>query len=168
MSKLRASTLPWAFSSALLTQGWTIASPSFIPSRPSIESSRSEPKIRIRSSSSDEVEVGAARVALAAGAAAQLVVDAPALVALGGEHVEAAGGEHPRLGVGDLGLDAAAELGGIGRARRPSRRPRARCTTRMSTLPPSWMSVPRPAMLVAMVTAPGTPASAMMPASCSW
>ena len=25
---------------------------------------------------------------------------------------------------------------------------------RMSTLPPSWMSVPRPAMLVAMVTAP--------------
>jgi hypothetical protein len=29
---------------------------------------------------------------------------------------------------------------------------------RMSALPPSWMSVPRPAMLVAMVTAPGTPA----------
>jgi hypothetical protein len=28
----------------------------------------------------------------------------------------------------------------------------------MSTLPPSWMSVPRPAMLVAMVTAPGRPA----------
>ena len=26
---------------------------------------------------------------------------------------------------------------------------------RMSALPPSWMSVPRPAMLVAMVTAPG-------------
>ena len=26
---------------------------------------------------------------------------------------------------------------------------------RMSGLPPSWMSVPRPAMLVAMVTAPG-------------
>ena len=33
---------------------------------------------------------------------------------------------------------------------------------RMSTLPPSWMSVPRPAMLVAMVTAPGTPAWATM------
>jgi hypothetical protein len=29
---------------------------------------------------------------------------------------------------------------------------------RMSALPPSWMSVPRPAMLVAMVMAPGTPA----------
>jgi hypothetical protein len=32
--------------------------------------------------------------------------------------------------------------------------------TRISRLPPSWMSVPRPAMLVAIVTAPGTPASA--------
>jgi hypothetical protein len=30
----------------------------------------------------------------------------------------------------------------------------------MSTLPPSWMSVPRPAMLVAMVSFSGTPASA--------
>jgi hypothetical protein len=30
------------------------------------------------------------------------------------------------------------------------------------------MSVPRPAMLVAMVIAPGTPASATMKASCSW
>jgi hypothetical protein len=38
-------------------------------------------------------ELGAAGIALAAGAAAQLVVDAPALVALGAQHVEAAGGE---------------------------------------------------------------------------
>ena len=30
----------------------------------------------------------------------------------------------------------------------------------MSALPPSWMSVPRPAMLVAIVIAPGTPACA--------
>ena len=60
-----------------------------------------------------EVEVGAARVALAAGAAAELVVDAPALVALGGEHVEAAGREHLRLGVGDLGLDLLAERRGV-------------------------------------------------------
>ncbi len=35
-------------------------------------------------------------------------------------------------------------------------------------LPPSTMSVPRPAMLVATVMAPRRPASAMMPASCSW
>ena len=40
--------------------------------------------------------------------------------------------------------------------------------TSISTLPPSWMSVPRPAMLVAMVTAPTPPAWAMMNASCSW
>ena len=39
---------------------------------------------------------------------------------------------------------------------------------RISALPPSWMSVPRPAMLVAMVTAPSRPAWAMMCASCSW
>jgi len=38
----------------------------------------------------------------------------------------------------------------------------------MSALPPSWMSVPRPAMLVAMVMAPGAPAWAMMKASFSW
>ena len=40
--------------------------------------------------------------------------------------------------------------------------------TRMSALPPSWMSVPRPAMLVAMVIAPGLPACATIEASCSW
>ncbi len=35
-------------------------------------------------------------------------------------------------------------------------------------LPPSRMSTPRPAMLVAMVSAPGRPAWAMMCASISW
>ena len=40
-----------------------------------------------------QVEFRAAGIALAAGAAAQLVVDAAAFVAFGGEHVEAAGGE---------------------------------------------------------------------------
>ena len=38
----------------------------------------------------------------------------------------------------------------------------------MSGLPPSWMSVPRPAMLVAIVTRPGRPACATISASCSW
>ena len=38
-------------------------------------------------------ELGMAGIALAAGAAAQLVVDAPALVPLGAEHAKAAGGE---------------------------------------------------------------------------
>ncbi len=41
-----------------------------------------------------QVEPRLARVALAAGASAQLVVDASRLVALGAEHVEPAGGEH--------------------------------------------------------------------------
>src|SRR5450759_1865831 len=41
------------------------------------------------------------------------------------------------------------------------------CRMRMSALPPSWMSVPRPAMLVAMVIAPGTPACETINASCS-
>jgi hypothetical protein len=109
-------------------------------------------------------------VALAAGAAAQLVVDAAGLVALGAEHEQAAGGEGLLLGVGDLRLD-------LGLAREAASgvtsTPMARCSwrqdsMRMSTLPPSWMSVPRPAMLVAMVTAPGLPASATISASCSW
>ena len=54
-----------------------------------------------------QVELGAARVALAAGAAAQLVVDAAALVALGAEHVEAAGLQRLLLLLGDVGLRAA-------------------------------------------------------------
>ena len=37
-----------------------------------------------------------------------------------------------------------------------------------SRLPPSTMSVPRPAMFVAIVTTPGLPACAMISASCSW
>ena len=42
-----------------------------------------------------QVETGGAGIALAARAAAQLVVDAPRLVALGGQDVEAAQGHHP-------------------------------------------------------------------------
>ncbi len=53
-------------------------------------------------------ELGMAGVALAAGAAAQLVVDAPALVPLGAEHVEAAGGERLLLEARHL----LADLGG--------------------------------------------------------
>ncbi len=61
---------------------------------------RSEPKIRIRSSCEREVEARGAGVALAAGAAAQLVVDAPGLVALGAEDVQAAERHHPLALVG--------------------------------------------------------------------
>ena len=50
-------------------------------------------------------ELGMARIALAAGAAAQLVVDAPALVALGADDVEAAGRQRLLLEPRDLGAD---------------------------------------------------------------
>ena len=50
-------------------------------------------------------ELGMARIALAAGAAAQLVVDAPALVPLGAEHEEAAGVERLFLEPRDLLAD---------------------------------------------------------------
>ena len=52
-----------------------------------------------------EIELRTAGVALTARAAAQLIVDAPALVALGREHVEAAGIERPLLLVGDVGCE---------------------------------------------------------------
>ncbi|SKY04587.1 Uncharacterised protein [Mycobacteroides abscessus subsp. abscessus] len=45
---------------------------------------------------------------------------------------------------------------------------RRRVSAMMSGLPPSTTSVPRPAMLVATVTAAGRPASATICASCSW
>ena len=79
-----------------------------------------------------QVELGTAGVALAARAATQLVVDAPALVALGADHVEAAGfqrlllllghiGQHLGdllVGRGDLGRDVGElgrDLGGVRR-----------------------------------------------------
>ena len=52
-----------------------------------------------------EEELRAARIALAAGAAAQLVVDAPALVALGAEHEQPAGRERGLLQPRDLRAD---------------------------------------------------------------
>ena len=74
---------------------------------PSMLSMRSEPKMRMRSSSSDN-RTGAARVALAAGAAAQLIVDPPRSVALGAEHVQPAGRDHVLLLRGHFLLDRAA------------------------------------------------------------
>ena len=50
-----------------------------------------------------QIELGTARVALTAGTAAQLIVDAAAFMALGREHVEAAGFERLFLVGGDVG-----------------------------------------------------------------
>ena len=55
---------------------------------------RSDPKMRIRSSCRLQEEFRGAGIALAARTAAQLVVDAPAFVALGADDVKTAGGEH--------------------------------------------------------------------------
>ena len=154
MSKLRASTFACARSMALLIQGWTMASSSFRPSfgQHAVHAVGAEDAHQVVLQR--QVELRAARIALAAGAAAQLVVDAAGFVALGAEHVEAARGER-------LLLEARrSRRGSPSRARRAPRPRgrRARCSMRILALPPSWMSVPRPAMLVAMVIAPGTPA----------
>ena len=81
-------------------------------------------------------ELRAAGIALAAGAAAQLVVDAAALVALGAEHEQAAGGERLLLQARDLRAD----LGGARVACRARASPSMSASSwrmRMSALPPS-------------------------------
>jgi hypothetical protein len=68
----------------------------FVPAAepvPSGFSMRSAPKMRMRSSSSERKKRELPGVALAAGAAAQLVVDAPGFVAFGAEYVKPAGGQ---------------------------------------------------------------------------
>ena len=53
MSKFRPSTLRWAFSMALVTQGCSMASPGCMPSFCIRVETRSEAKMRIRLSSSE-------------------------------------------------------------------------------------------------------------------
>ena len=113
-----------------------------------------------------QVEPGLARVALPAGATAQLVVDPARLVPLGADDVQAAG----VVDLVVLGLDlllassrriagqAASYSSECSTGSRPWRR--SSSSARNSTEPPSMMSVPRPAMLVATVTAPLRPACA--------
>ena len=76
-----------------------------------------------------------AGVALAAGTAAQLVVDAAALVALGAEHVKAAGSERFFLQARDLRTDLSGAR--ILVARRQSSMSAISWRMRMSGLPPS-------------------------------
>ncbi len=138
-----------------------------------------------------EIEARAARIALAAGTAAELVIDAAGFVPLGGDDVQAADVHHlvvfliglcleageqlvpqvpadpvERLVVGEvievlvgdeLGLVLGKALG-VFFLRHSS-------LVMNSGLPPSRMSVPRPAMLVDTVTALLRPAWATMPAS---
>ena len=142
-----------------------------------------------------QVEPRRARVALAAGAAAKLVVDAARFVPLGADDVQAA--ERDDLVVLGVGLRlealrrcARTPAAARGRSCRGGRSRRTRssstnfssplgslsaissasvcCRAMNSGLPPRRMSVPRPAMLVAIVTAPLRPAWATISASCSW
>jgi hypothetical protein len=109
-----------------------------------------------------QVEAAGARVALAAAAAAQLVVDAPALVALGGHDAQAA----QRLDLLVQALPLVLQLSSRARLLVVCQASSAsRNWICFSTLPPSTMSVPRPAMLVAMVIIFGRPAWATISAS---
>ena len=118
-----------------------------------------------------EVEARRARVALAAGTTTQLVVDAARVVALGPDDVKPA--RRHDLVVVDAAL--LLRLGEGLRDRPPAGAsaglmPRAwsLLEARPVGLPPSRMSVPRPAMFVAIVTEPLRPAWATIGASFSW
>ena len=104
-----------------------------------------------------EVEARGARVALAAGAAAELVVDAPRLVPLGADDVEAAELDDLLVRLGRAPSGARRAI--FSRSPRESR-PSPSGVARYSGLPPRRMSVPRPAMFVAIVTAGSWPACA--------
>ena len=162
MSKLRPSTLAWARSSDLFTQGWTMASPSFIPSVDSTLSSRSDPKIRIRSSSSDRKNSDRP--------GSPCRPDRPrswlSMRRLSWRSV-ARTKSPPAFRTACLSAACSASIRARNSSGLASGFAASACITFISTLPPSWMSVPRPAMLVAMVTAPGLPASATIYASCS-
>ena len=113
-----------------------------------------------------------ARVALAAGAAAQLVVDAAGLVALGTDDVQAAQRTTSSCSPIRLlsSISAQQTVCQSGSATASCRDPaphllQALSFAMNSGLPPSRMSVPRPAMLVETVTAPLRPACATIYAS---
>ena len=94
MSKLRASTFFWAFSITRVSRRFSIASPSSTPTRSHHCATRSDSKIRSRSSSRERKNWVEPGIALTAGAPAQLVVDPAALVALRADDVQAAAGHH--------------------------------------------------------------------------
>ncbi len=102
---MRASTFFWAVSIAFEIQRWVSASPCsrLVVHQPGEHRLRAEDAQQVVVEA--QVEFGQAGVALAARAAAQLIVDAPALVALGAEYVEPAELEHALLLRLDFGTD---------------------------------------------------------------
>ena len=117
-----------------------------------------------------EVELRNARVPLTSRTTAQLVVDAAALVALGTDHTQTASGldlELLLIGDSDRTIAGRFILFRSGSSPSSSSSTKNSCAS-TSGLPPSRMSVPRPAMFVAIVTAPLRPACATIEASRSW
>ena len=112
-----------------------------------------------------QVELGRTGIALTAGTAAQLVVDAAGFMAFGAEDVQAAQRDHLIMFAAHSCLERFQHrLRTLHRWPRDSRL--RHCFARASGLPPSRMSVPRPAMLVAMVTSPcGRPGRRSRPLS---
>ena len=166
ISKFCCSTWVCALRMALVTMPASIGTSSGRRNRFMIDSTMPAVEPAHQLVAQGQVEPRLARVALPAGAAAQLVVDAPRLVPLGAQHVQPA-----RLAdLLGLGGDLLAHLARRRRPRPPRTprgsppgpgpRPRSSTSARNSGLPPSMMSVPRPAMLVATVTAPARPACA--------
>ena len=163
MSKLRASTLRCAFSIERVTMPASIASPSgiFRPLHDRRDAVAGEDAHQIVVER--QVEARRARVALAAGAAAQLVVDAAGLVPLGADDVQPAERDHLASCVlchSSRSFGDAARFGSL-----IARLVGLDALDCFSRLPPSTMSVPRPAMLVAIVITPGRPAWATISAS---
>ena len=163
MSKLCASTLRCAFS-IWLREHAALDDLAFL------HAGHGQPALRAIRIAEDahevvfhrQIEAAGARIALAARTAAQLVVDAARFMALGADDVQATGGDHLVVARLPVGADA---RGGDFIEPRFARAAAAAASSSASLLPPSLMSVPRPAMFVAMVTLPGMPAFSTMCAS---
>src|SRR5215467_2657736 len=173
MSKLRASTFCCAFSSALLIHECTIASFSLRPRRCSMVSSLSVPKIRIRSSSKDKKNLECPgspcrpdRPRSWLSIRRDSCRSVPSTYRPPASTTSSCSWATARLALSTASGQAASKSSGVSTGESPRW-----CSSRSamnSGLPPSMMSVPRPAMLVATVTAPLRPAWATMAASRSW
>ncbi len=140
MSKFLASTFCCAFSSALLIHGWDDRLALLQPAHGEhgVQPIGAEDPHQVVVER--ELEQRAAGGALAAGAAAQLVVDAPALVALGADDEEPAGIENLLLLTSISALTASMRRSRSG----PAGTSASSVATRISRLPPSLMSVRGP------------------------
>ena len=166
-SALRPSTVFWARSMALVTIFASMGMSSG-RARPITQFIAPVANRRMRSSSSDRKNRLSPGSPWRPERPTQLVVDAPALVALAAQHVEAAlGPDLLALGLHWSSNSCSSRASSAAPSSVSVSMPRALAsrTARPSGLPPRMMSTPRPAMLVATVTAPMRPAWATISAS---